>query len=340
MLGGAGNVMRNLASLGAAVRCVTVVGEDTAGKEIGRLLRDIGIGTRHLIKDGGRRTSTKGALPRRRPANVARRLRDRRSPGARDSRAPAGRRHRGHAGLLGDGAFRLRQGHPGRGRRGPADRRGQARRQGGDRRSQGRRFRALSRCHPAHPQSPRTGRGDPDGDRKRTRDRRRRPPSARLHGGRRGAGDARRRRHGARRRRRPGLASRGTGARGVRRIGGRRHRCRHRRRGPWRRGRTGPGGGAGQRRRRHRRRQGGHGGGRRRRSGGARSTIKTWWTPRPRCWAGKRPWRGSRNGAATASGSASPTAVSIFSIPATWRFSPRPRRLATGSSWASIRTPR
>jgi D-beta-D-heptose 7-phosphate kinase/D-beta-D-heptose 1-phosphate adenosyltransferase len=59
MLGGAGNVMRNLASLGAAVRCVTVVGEDTAGKEIGRLLRDIGIGTRHLIKDGGRRTSTK-----------------------------------------------------------------------------------------------------------------------------------------------------------------------------------------------------------------------------------------------------------------------------------------
>ena len=59
MLGGAGNVMRNLASLGAAVRCVTIVGEDTAGKEVGRLLRDIGVGTRHLIKDGGRRTSTK-----------------------------------------------------------------------------------------------------------------------------------------------------------------------------------------------------------------------------------------------------------------------------------------
>ncbi len=59
MLGGAGNVMRNLASLGAAVRCVTVVGEDAAGQEVGRLLRDIGVGTRHLIKDGGRRTSTK-----------------------------------------------------------------------------------------------------------------------------------------------------------------------------------------------------------------------------------------------------------------------------------------
>ena len=59
MLGGAGNVMRNLASLGAVVRCVTVVGEDAAGQEVGRLLRDIGVGTRHLIKDGGRRTSTK-----------------------------------------------------------------------------------------------------------------------------------------------------------------------------------------------------------------------------------------------------------------------------------------
>ena len=59
MLGGAGNVLRNLASLGAAVRCVTVVGEDAAGKEIGRLLRNIGVGTRHLIKDCGRCTSTK-----------------------------------------------------------------------------------------------------------------------------------------------------------------------------------------------------------------------------------------------------------------------------------------
>ena len=59
MLGGAGNVMRNLASLGAVVRCVTVVGEDGAGQEIGRLLRHIGVGTRHLIRDGGRRTSTK-----------------------------------------------------------------------------------------------------------------------------------------------------------------------------------------------------------------------------------------------------------------------------------------
>ena len=59
MLGGAGNVIRNLASLGAAVRCVTVVGEDGAGKEVGRLLRDIGVSTRHLIKDGGRCTSTK-----------------------------------------------------------------------------------------------------------------------------------------------------------------------------------------------------------------------------------------------------------------------------------------
>ncbi|MDP7650177.1 MAG: D-glycero-beta-D-manno-heptose-7-phosphate kinase [Rhodospirillales bacterium] len=59
MLGGAGNVMRNLASLGSQVRCVSVVGEDAPGTEIGRLLRDIGISTRHLIKDGGRRTSTK-----------------------------------------------------------------------------------------------------------------------------------------------------------------------------------------------------------------------------------------------------------------------------------------
>ena len=38
MLGGAGNVARNLASLGARVEVVTVVGDDAAAEELARLM--------------------------------------------------------------------------------------------------------------------------------------------------------------------------------------------------------------------------------------------------------------------------------------------------------------
>ena len=58
MLGGAGNVVRNLRALGAQTRFVTVVGKDGAGKEIARQIRGHGV-TGKPIVDDGRRTSTK-----------------------------------------------------------------------------------------------------------------------------------------------------------------------------------------------------------------------------------------------------------------------------------------
>ena len=58
MLGGAGNVVRNLRSLGAQARFITVVGKDGAGKEIARQIRDHGVADKPIVDDG-RRTSTK-----------------------------------------------------------------------------------------------------------------------------------------------------------------------------------------------------------------------------------------------------------------------------------------
>ncbi len=59
MLGGAGNVVRNLVGLGAAVRFVTVIGKDNNGGEIERLIAEEGITDLPLVDDGGRRTSAK-----------------------------------------------------------------------------------------------------------------------------------------------------------------------------------------------------------------------------------------------------------------------------------------
>jgi len=59
MLGGAGNVVRNLKALGANPRFATVVGEDTDGREIARLLAREGIADAAMIDGGGRRTSAK-----------------------------------------------------------------------------------------------------------------------------------------------------------------------------------------------------------------------------------------------------------------------------------------
>lgn len=58
MLGGAGNVVRNLVSLGVQARFVTVIGDDEAGQEVARLVGDLGISESPII-DGGRRTSNK-----------------------------------------------------------------------------------------------------------------------------------------------------------------------------------------------------------------------------------------------------------------------------------------
>ncbi|MGB0681093.1 MAG: D-glycero-beta-D-manno-heptose-7-phosphate kinase [Magnetovibrionaceae bacterium] len=58
MLGGAGNVARNLASLGARVEFVSVVGDDQAGRDIEDLFADLGIAPA-LITDPDRQTGIK-----------------------------------------------------------------------------------------------------------------------------------------------------------------------------------------------------------------------------------------------------------------------------------------
>ena len=58
MLGGAGNVVRNLGALGAKPRFVTVIGKDRAGKEVSRQIRREGVKETPIIDDD-RRTSTK-----------------------------------------------------------------------------------------------------------------------------------------------------------------------------------------------------------------------------------------------------------------------------------------
>jgi D-beta-D-heptose 7-phosphate kinase/D-beta-D-heptose 1-phosphate adenosyltransferase len=60
MLGGAGNVVRNLASLGAAVSFVSLIGDgDSAGEKIGELLAALPNVRASLIRDPARRTSVK-----------------------------------------------------------------------------------------------------------------------------------------------------------------------------------------------------------------------------------------------------------------------------------------
>jgi D-beta-D-heptose 7-phosphate kinase/D-beta-D-heptose 1-phosphate adenosyltransferase len=59
MLGGAGNVVRNLVSLGAAVEFVSVVGKDAAGHEVMRLVGDLERVEPHLLVDAGRPTTIK-----------------------------------------------------------------------------------------------------------------------------------------------------------------------------------------------------------------------------------------------------------------------------------------
>jgi len=59
MLGGAGNVARNLSSLGAQVELVSLTGADEAGAEIRRLCEDWKIETRGVVADPSRPTTEK-----------------------------------------------------------------------------------------------------------------------------------------------------------------------------------------------------------------------------------------------------------------------------------------
>ncbi|KAB2834530.1 MAG: hypothetical protein F9K51_01705, partial [Candidatus Dadabacteria bacterium] len=60
--GGAGNVAVNLRTLGAKVELVGHVGKDSEGDEVLRLLRENGIGTRGIVRDAKKRTTTKTRL--------------------------------------------------------------------------------------------------------------------------------------------------------------------------------------------------------------------------------------------------------------------------------------
>jgi D-beta-D-heptose 7-phosphate kinase/D-beta-D-heptose 1-phosphate adenosyltransferase len=58
-LGGAGNVLRNLASLGAEACFVSVTGSDLAGREVGKLVASLGNVEVHLLAERSRATTTK-----------------------------------------------------------------------------------------------------------------------------------------------------------------------------------------------------------------------------------------------------------------------------------------
>ncbi|HTQ32898.1 MAG TPA: PfkB family carbohydrate kinase [Stellaceae bacterium] len=58
-LGGAGNVLRNLAALGASVSFVSVVGNDDAGREVQNLLAALGSAEIHVLVQPQRKTTVK-----------------------------------------------------------------------------------------------------------------------------------------------------------------------------------------------------------------------------------------------------------------------------------------
>jgi rfaE bifunctional protein kinase chain/domain len=59
MPGGAANAAANVASLGAGVTLVGVVGADDAGVRLRRLADERGVDTRGVVVDGGRQTTVK-----------------------------------------------------------------------------------------------------------------------------------------------------------------------------------------------------------------------------------------------------------------------------------------
>ncbi|XHR96536.1 PfkB family carbohydrate kinase [Mucilaginibacter sp. UC70_90] len=60
-LGGAGNVVQNLVSLGAKVIVAGVIGNDQAAGELIKILTDEGVETDSIIKDSNRPTTVKPA---------------------------------------------------------------------------------------------------------------------------------------------------------------------------------------------------------------------------------------------------------------------------------------
>lgn len=59
VLGGAGNVVRNVVALGASCDFCTLVGDDLDGERVGQLLKDLGVGTEGIVREEGRPTTRK-----------------------------------------------------------------------------------------------------------------------------------------------------------------------------------------------------------------------------------------------------------------------------------------
>ncbi len=62
VLGGAGNVVNNLVSLGADVHVASVIGDDQNGKELQSMLESIGVDTAKIVVQQGRKTSKKSRV--------------------------------------------------------------------------------------------------------------------------------------------------------------------------------------------------------------------------------------------------------------------------------------
>jgi D-beta-D-heptose 7-phosphate kinase/D-beta-D-heptose 1-phosphate adenosyltransferase len=62
VLGGAGNVISNLISLGSHVSVVSVVGNDLNGKELLQILQNQGASTQGIVIQEGRKTSKKSRV--------------------------------------------------------------------------------------------------------------------------------------------------------------------------------------------------------------------------------------------------------------------------------------
>ncbi len=62
VLGGAGNVINNLVSLGAKVSACSVIGDDENGQELLKMLKDIEVDTKNIFKQSSRKTSKKSRI--------------------------------------------------------------------------------------------------------------------------------------------------------------------------------------------------------------------------------------------------------------------------------------
>ena len=163
VVGGAGNVARNIASLGADALFVGVVGNDSHGRNLQKVLAQQSSGiTARLVVDKSRPTTRKlRFVSEHHSTHLLRADWEVASPVDAEDRGRADQARAGAAaaGRRG-GAVGLRQGRADAEADPRRDRAGEEARQAGDRRSQGHRFFDLSRRDHHHAEPQGAGRGD------------------------------------------------------------------------------------------------------------------------------------------------------------------------------------